>query len=143
MLFVMFSFIPDQSREVEELKDRFMPCASISDTFRLVPSETKVMMTDVFRHRNNPTAICGTCRIGKIVAQNSDLLFSTDDWVEIYRTTDEWESNLIQTMLCNKQIRCLHLPGKQIDVGFPVFVVLDAPTNFVVSGFFIFHKKKV
>ena len=40
------------------------------------------------------------------MAQNSDLLFSTDDWVEIYRTTDEWESNLIQTMLGNKQIRC-------------------------------------
>ena len=38
--------------------------------------------------------------------QNNDLLFSTDDWVEIYRTTDEWESNLIQTMLGNKQIRC-------------------------------------
>ena len=40
------------------------------------------------------------------MAQNSDLLFSTDDWVEIYRTTDEWESNLIQTMLSNEQIRC-------------------------------------
>ena len=40
------------------------------------------------------------------MAQNNDLLFSTDDWVEIYRTTDEWESNLIQTMLGNKQIRC-------------------------------------
>lgn len=38
--------------------------------------------------------------------QNSDLLFSTEDWVEIYRTTDEWESNLIQTMLGNEQIRC-------------------------------------
>ena len=38
--------------------------------------------------------------------QNNDILFSTDDWVEIYRTTDEWESNLIQTMLGNKQIRC-------------------------------------
>ena len=40
------------------------------------------------------------------MAQNNDLLFSTDDWVEIYRTTDEWESNLIQTMLGNEQIRC-------------------------------------
>lgn len=40
------------------------------------------------------------------MAQNNDLLFSTEDWVEIYRTTDEWESNLIQTMLSNKQIRC-------------------------------------
>ena len=40
------------------------------------------------------------------MAQNNDLLFSTDHWVEIYRTTDEWESNLIQTMLGNKQIRC-------------------------------------
>ena len=40
------------------------------------------------------------------MAQNNDLLFSTDDWVEIYRTADEWESNLIQTMLSNKQIRC-------------------------------------
>lgn len=40
------------------------------------------------------------------MAQNNDILFSTDDWVEIYRTTDEWESNLIQTMLSNKQIRC-------------------------------------
>ena len=40
------------------------------------------------------------------MAQNNDLLFSTDDWVEIYRTTDEWESNLIQTMLSNEQIRC-------------------------------------
>ena len=40
------------------------------------------------------------------MAQNNDLLFSTGDWVEICRTTDEWESNLIQTMLGNKQIRC-------------------------------------
>ena len=40
------------------------------------------------------------------MAQNNDLLFNTDDWVEIYRTTDEWESNLIQTMLGNEQIRC-------------------------------------
>ena len=40
------------------------------------------------------------------MAQNNDLLFSTDDWVEIYRTGDEWESNLIQTTLGNKQIRC-------------------------------------
>ncbi len=40
------------------------------------------------------------------MAKNNDILFSTDDWVEIYRTTDEWESNLIQTMLSNKQIRC-------------------------------------
>lgn len=38
--------------------------------------------------------------------QNNDILFSTEDWVEICRTTDEWESNLIQTMLSNKQIRC-------------------------------------
>ena len=40
------------------------------------------------------------------MAQENDILFSTDDWVEIYRTTDEWESNLIQTMLSNKQMRC-------------------------------------
>ncbi len=40
------------------------------------------------------------------MAQNNDLLFSTNDWVEIYRTTDEWESNLIQTTLGNEQIRC-------------------------------------
>ena len=40
------------------------------------------------------------------MAQDNDILFSTDNWVEIYRTTDEWESNLIQTMLSNKQIRC-------------------------------------
>ena len=40
------------------------------------------------------------------MAQNNDMLFSTDDWVEIYRTTDEWESNLIQAMLSNEQIRC-------------------------------------
>jgi hypothetical protein len=41
-----------------------------------------------------------------VVAQNTDLLFSTDDWVEIYRTTDEWEVQLIQATLGNQQIRC-------------------------------------
>ena len=40
------------------------------------------------------------------MAQNSDLLFSTDDWVEIHRTADEWEAKLIQTTLGNQQIRC-------------------------------------
>ncbi len=40
------------------------------------------------------------------MAQNNDLLFSTENWAEIYRTADEWESNLIQTMLGNEQIRC-------------------------------------
>ncbi|MCZ6680111.1 MAG: hypothetical protein O7E52_23010 [Candidatus Poribacteria bacterium] len=40
------------------------------------------------------------------MAQDTDLLFNTPDWVEVYRTTDEWESNLIQTMLSNQQIRC-------------------------------------
>ena len=40
------------------------------------------------------------------MAQNNDLLFSTDDWIEIYRTTDEWEAKLIQATLGNQQIRC-------------------------------------
>lgn len=35
-----------------------------------------------------------------------DLLFNTSDWVEIYRTTDEWESKLVQTTLKNQHIRC-------------------------------------
>ena len=35
-----------------------------------------------------------------------DLLFNTSDWVEIYRTTDEWESKLVQTTLRNQHIRC-------------------------------------
>jgi hypothetical protein len=33
-------------------------------------------------------------------------LFSTSDWVEICRTTDEWESKLVQTTLGNQHIRC-------------------------------------
>lgn len=37
---------------------------------------------------------------------HDDLLFSTSDWVEIYRTTDEWESNLVQTTLKNQHIQC-------------------------------------
>ena len=40
------------------------------------------------------------------MAQDSDRLFSTDDWVEIYRTGDEWEVKLIETTLQNQQIRC-------------------------------------
>ena len=40
------------------------------------------------------------------MANHSDQLFSTDDWVEIYRTTDEWEVKLIQATLGNQQIRC-------------------------------------
>ncbi len=40
------------------------------------------------------------------MAQDTDLLFSTDDWVEIYRTADEWEVRLIQATLGNQQIRC-------------------------------------
>ncbi|MDE0185753.1 MAG: hypothetical protein OXP71_09895 [Candidatus Poribacteria bacterium] len=35
-----------------------------------------------------------------------DSLFSTGDWIEIYRTTDEWESNLVQTTLKNQHIQC-------------------------------------
>ena len=35
-----------------------------------------------------------------------DLLFNTSDWIEIYRTTDEWESNLVQTTLRNQHVRC-------------------------------------
>ena len=40
------------------------------------------------------------------MAHQSDQLFSTDDWVEIYRTGDEWEVRLIETTLQNQQIRC-------------------------------------
>ena len=40
------------------------------------------------------------------MANHSDQLFSTDNWVEIYRTTDEWEVKLIQATLGNQQIRC-------------------------------------
>ena len=40
------------------------------------------------------------------MAQQSDELFSTDDWVEIYRTGDEWEVKLIEATLQNQQIRC-------------------------------------
>ena len=36
----------------------------------------------------------------------SDELFSTDDWVEIYCTGDEWEVTLIEATLQNQQIRC-------------------------------------
>ena len=40
------------------------------------------------------------------MAQHSDELFSTNDWVEIYRTGDEWEVKLIEATLQNQQIRC-------------------------------------
>lgn len=40
------------------------------------------------------------------MARNTDLLFSTNDWVEVHRTTDEWEAKLIETTLGNQQIRC-------------------------------------
>lgn len=40
------------------------------------------------------------------MARHSDELFSTDDWVEIYRTGDEWEVTLIEATLQNQQIRC-------------------------------------
>ena len=40
------------------------------------------------------------------MAHHSDELFSTDDWVEIYRTGDEWEVKLIEATLQNQQIRC-------------------------------------
>ena len=40
------------------------------------------------------------------MAQHSDELFSTDDWIEIYRTGDEWEVKLIEATLQNQQIRC-------------------------------------
>ena len=40
------------------------------------------------------------------MAHRSDELFSTDDWVEIYRTADEWEVKLIEATLQNQQIRC-------------------------------------
>lgn len=37
---------------------------------------------------------------------HDDSLFSSVDWVEIFRTTDEWESNLVQTTLKNQHIQC-------------------------------------
>ena len=40
------------------------------------------------------------------MVQNSDLLFSTADWVENLPYDRRMESNLIQTMLGNEQIRC-------------------------------------
>jgi len=40
------------------------------------------------------------------MANHSDRLFNTDDWVEIYCTIDEWEVKLIQATLENRQIRC-------------------------------------
>lgn len=40
------------------------------------------------------------------MAHQSNELFSTDDWVEIYRTGDEWEVKLIEATLQNQQIRC-------------------------------------
>ena len=40
------------------------------------------------------------------MARHSDELFSTDDWVEIHRTGDEWEVTLIEATLQNQQIRC-------------------------------------
>ena len=40
------------------------------------------------------------------MAHHSDELFSTDEWVEIYRTEDEWEVKLIEATLQNQQIRC-------------------------------------
>ena len=40
------------------------------------------------------------------MAHQSDELFNTDDWVEIYRTGDEWEVKLIEATLQNQQIRC-------------------------------------
>lgn len=40
------------------------------------------------------------------MAQHSDELFNTDNWVEIYRTADEWEVKLIEATLQNQQIRC-------------------------------------
>ncbi|MDE0297492.1 MAG: hypothetical protein OXN17_02555 [Candidatus Poribacteria bacterium] len=40
------------------------------------------------------------------MAHHSDELFSTEDWVEIYRTGDEWEVKLIEATLQNQQIRC-------------------------------------
>ena len=43
---------------------------------------------------------------GGIVAQDTDLLFRTDDWVEIYRTPDEWEAKLVQATLGNQRTRC-------------------------------------
>jgi hypothetical protein len=47
------------------------------------------------------------------VAQNRDRLFSTDDWVEIYRTADEWEVRLVQATLGNQQIRCRPVPDRE------------------------------
>ena len=37
---------------------------------------------------------------------HDNLLFNTGDWVEIYRTTDEWESELVQATLKNQHIQC-------------------------------------
>ena len=35
-----------------------------------------------------------------------EAIGDTSEWVEIYRTSDEWEANLIQTTLNAQQIRC-------------------------------------
>lgn len=45
------------------------------------------------------------------MAQNTE----TSNWVEIYRTVDEWEVKLIQATLANQHIRCrpIHVQGAQ------------------------------
>lgn len=45
------------------------------------------------------------------MAQNTE----TSNWVEIYRTADEWEVKLVQATLANQHIRCrpIHIQGEQ------------------------------
>lgn len=61
------------------------------------------------------------------MAQDNDVLFSTDDWVEVYQTTDEWEAKLIQTTLANQQIRCktAYKPGADRRRRIVLFVAPD------------------
>lgn len=43
----------------------------------------------------------------------SEAIGDTSEWVEIHRTSDEWEANLIQTTLNAQQIRCRPIELKE------------------------------
>ncbi|RKU15279.1 hypothetical protein C6501_06925, partial [Candidatus Poribacteria bacterium] len=52
-------------------------------------------------------------RLNQVTEFIDEEVGDTSDWVEIYRTGDEWEVKLIQATLGAQQIRCRPIQVKQ------------------------------
>lgn len=58
-------------------------------------------------------AQAGDGQVRQVSKLFSEAIGDTNEWIEIHRTSDEWEANLIQTTLNAQQIRCRPIELKE------------------------------